>query len=151
MQGLGKRVVPNFGWSITSIVAYGLFFAGLLVHMTLSITSQIYNLYQFLSCLTMKFDMIYVTTIYTFFWEILTWSHYLIAPLYSILIMICCELIYYITIAPLYFWNLFWHPKGRSIWKILSDHEVGPGLYDTRINPDDTKFHHQTQSNFTNK
>ena len=81
----------------------------------------------------------------------MTWSHYLIAPFYRILIIICCELIYYITLAPIYFWKQFCHPKGRSIWKILSDPKGGPGRYETKIKSDDTKFHHQTQYNFTNK
>ena len=34
--------------------------------------------------------------------------------------------------------------------KILSYPKGGPGRYKTKIKPDDTKFHHQTQSNFTN-
>ena len=144
MQELGKQVGPNHEWIITLIMAYGLLFAGLLVQMNLAIHSQIYNLYQFLSYLKMKCDMIYVTKIDAFFWDILTWSHYLNAPLYCILIMIFCKLIYDITISPIYFWKLCWHPKGRYIWKILSDHEGGPGRYETKIKLDGTKFHHQT-------
>ena len=50
----------------------------------------------------MKCDMIYVTKRDALFWDILTWIHYLIAPLYRILIMICCELIYDILIDPIY-------------------------------------------------
>ena len=99
----------------------------------------------------MKCDTIYVTKRDASFWYILTWSHYLISPRYRILIIICCELISDITIAHIYFWKLCWNPKGRPIWKILSDPKGDPGRYDTRIKPDDTKFHHQTQSNFTNK
>ena len=151
VQGLGKQVGPNHGWSFTSIISYGLFFAGILVHMTLSVTSQIYNIYHFLSWLKIKRDTIYFTTRDTFFWDTLTWSHYLIAPLYRILIIIWCELIYDITIAPIYFWKLWWYPNGRSIWQILSDPKGGPGRYETKIKPDDTKFRHQTQYNFTNK
>ena len=127
MQGLEKQVGPNRGWSFTLIIAYGLLFSGLLVHMTLGIPSQIYNIYQFLSCLTMKCGTIYVTTRDAFFWDILIWSHYLIVPLYRILIIICCELIYDITIAPICFWKLCWHPKELSIWKIISDSKGGPG------------------------
>ena len=134
-----------------SIIAYGLFFSGLLACMTLAIPSQIYNLYRFLSYLTMECDMIYVTTKDASFWDILTWSHYLIVPLYRILVMIFCEIIYYITIAPIYFWKLFWNPKGRLIWQILSDPEGVPGQYETKIKPDDTKCRHQTQYNFMNK
>ena len=151
MQGLRKQVGPNCGWSFTSIIAYGLFFAVLLVHMTLAIPSQIYNLYQFLSCLTTKCDTIYVTTRDAFFWYILTWSYYFIAPLYRILIIICFEMIYDIAIAPIYFWKLCWHPKRRLIWKIISDPKGGPGQCESKIKPDDIKFHHQTQSNFTDK
>ena len=33
----------------------------------------------------------------------------------------------------------------------MSDTEGGPRKYETKINPDDTKFHHQTKSNFMNK
>ena len=95
--------------------------------------------------------MIYVTTRYSFFWYILTWSHYLIAPLYRTLIMIWCELICDITIAPIYFCNICLNPKGRLICQILSDPKVGLGRYKTNIKPDDTKFHHQAQSNFMNK
>ena len=119
--------------------------------MTLDIPPKIYNLHQLLSCLTMKCDTIYVTTIDALFWDILTWIHYLILPLYRILIIIFFEIIYYITISPIFFWKLLWNPKGRSIWKILKYPKGGPGQYKTRINPDDTKLHHQTQSNFTNK
>ena len=122
-----------------------------MIHTNLAIPSQIYNIYQFLSCLTKKCDTIYVTTRDAFFWDILTWSHYLIAPLYRILIIICWDLIYDIAISPIYFWKLCWHPKGRLIWKILSDPKGGPGGYETNINPDDTNFHHQTQYNSTNK
>ena len=98
-----------------------------------------------------KCDTIYVTTRDAFFWGILTWSHYLIAPLYRILIIICFEMIYDIAIAPTYFWKLCWHPKGRLIWQIISDPKGGPGQWESKIKPDGTKFHHQTQSNFTNK
>ena len=119
--------------------------------MNLEITSQIYNLYQFLSCLTMKCDTIYVTTRDAFFWDILTRSHYLIAPPYCIIIIICYELINNIAIAPIYFGRLCWHPKGRLTRKILSDPKGGPVRYNTKIKPDDTKFHHQTQSKFANK
>ena len=151
MQGLGKRLGPNRGWSFTSIIAYGLFFAGLLVYTNLAIHYQIYNLYQFLSCLTTKCDMIYVTTRDAFFWDILTWSHYLIAPLYRILIIICCELIYDIAIDPIYFWKLFWNPKVRLIWQKIRYPKGGFGRYETKIKPDDTKLHHKTQYNLTNK
>ena len=59
-------------------------------------------------------------------------------------------MIYDIAIAPIYFWKLCWHPKGRSIWQILSDPKGGPGRYETKIKPDDTKFYPQTQSTFMN-
>ena len=60
-------------------------------------------------------------------------------------------MIYDITIVLIYFWKLCWHLKGRSIWKILSNPKGGPGWYETKIKTDDTKFHIQTQYNFTNK
>ena len=119
--------------------------------MILEITSQIYNLYQFISFLTTKCDTINITTRDAFFGDILTWNHYLIAPLYCILVMPFCELIYDITMANICFWKLCWHPKRQSIWQILSDPKGHPGRYETKINPDKTKFHHQNQSNLTNK
>ena len=63
----------------------------------------------------MKCDTIYIKTRDAFFWDILTSIHYLIVPLYHILIIICCELIYDIVISPIYFWELFWHPKVPSV------------------------------------
>ena len=57
-------------------------------------------------------------------------------PLYQILLTICTELIYDVTISPIYFWKLRWHPKGRSIWKILNDPEGGAVLIETTVNPD---------------
>ena len=67
------------------------------------------------------------------------WTHYLISPLYRLLLTICTELIYDVTIAPIYFWRLFWHPKGRSIWQILIDPEGGAVRIETTVNPDSTE------------
>ena len=125
MQGFGKRVGPNRGWGITMIIAYVIFFVTLLVQMTLSIPSQIYILYQFLTRVMTKCDMTYVAYRNSFFNEILTWTHYLISTLYQLLLTICTKLIYDVTIAPVYFWKLCWNPKDRSICKILRDPEGG--------------------------
>ena len=73
----------------------------LLVQMTLAIPSQISILYQFLTNVMMKCDMTYVAFQNSFFNEILTWTHYLIMPLYQILLTICTELIYDVTVAPI--------------------------------------------------
>ena len=89
MQGVRKLVGPNRGWGITTIIAYAIFFVTLLVQMTLAISSQIYILYQFLTRVMKKFDMTYVAYQNSFFNEILTLTHYLITPLYQILLTIC--------------------------------------------------------------
>ena len=95
----------------------------LLVQMTLAITYQISILYQFLTNVMAKCDMIYIAFRNSFFNDILTWTHYLIMPLYQLLLTIFTELVYDVTIAPIYFWKLCWHPKGRSICKILNNPE----------------------------
>ena len=102
MYGVGKRVGPNCGWGITTIISYEIFFVTLLIQMTLSIPSQIYILYQFLTHGMTKCDMTYVAYQNSFFKEILTWTHYLISPLDQILLTICTELISDVTIAPIY-------------------------------------------------
>ena len=111
----------------------------LLVQMTLAIPSQISILYQFLTNVMTKCDMTYVAFRNSFFNQILTWTHYLIMPLYQLLLKIGTELIYDVTIAPIYFCNLCWHPKGRSIWQILSDPEGGAVRIVTTVNSDGTE------------
>ena len=106
--------------------------------MTLAIPSQISILYKFLTNVMTKCDMTYVDFRNSFFNEILTWTHYLIMPLYQLLLTICTDLIYYVTIDPIYFWKLCWNTEGRSIWKILSDPEGGAVRIDTTVNPDGT-------------
>ena len=108
--------------------------------MTLAIPSQISILYQFLTNVMTKCDMTYVAFRNSFFNEILTWTHYLIMPLYQLLLTIFTELIYYVTIAPIYFWKLCWNPKGRSIWKILSNPEGGAVRIETTVNTDGTEY-----------
>ena len=112
----------------------------LLVQTALAIPSQIYILYQFLTRVMTKCDMTYVAYQNSFFNEILRWTNYLISPLYQLLITICTELIYDVTIALIYFWKLCWHPKGRSIWQILSDPEGGSIRIETTVNPDGTEY-----------
>ena len=107
--------------------------------MTLSIPSQIYILYQFLTRVMTKFDMIYVAYQDSFSNNILMWTHYLISPLYQLLLTICTELIYDVMIALIYFWKLYSHPKGRSIWQILSNPEGGAVHIQTTVNPDVTE------------
>ena len=111
----------------------------LLVQITLAIPSQIYILYQFLTHVMTKCDMTYIAFRNFFFNEILTWNHFLISPLYQLLLTIFTELIYDVTIAPIYFWKLCWHPKGRSIWQILSYPEGGAVCIESTVNPDGTE------------
>ena len=139
MQVVGKRVGPNRGWVITTIIAYAIFFVTLPVQMILYILSQIYILYQFLTRVMMKCDMTYVNYGDSFFKDILMWTHYLILPLYQLLLTICTELIYDVTIAPIYFWKICWHPKVRSIWQIFGDPEGGAVRIDTTVNTDGTE------------
>ena len=61
-------------------------------------------------------------------------------PLYQILLTICTELIYDVTIAPIYFWKLCWHPKGRSIWQILNNPEGGAVRIENTVNPNGTEY-----------
>ena len=107
--------------------------------MTLDINSQISILYQFLTNVMTKCAMIYIAFRNSLFNEILTWNHYLIMPLYQLLLNFFTELIYDVTLALIYFWKLCWHPKGRSIWKILNDPEGGAVRIETTVNPDGTK------------
>ena len=67
------------------------------------------------------------------------WTHYLVSPLYQILLTICTELTYDAAIAPIYFWKMCWNPKGRSIWQIISNPEGGAVRIDTTVNPDGTE------------
>ena len=120
--------------------ASAIFFVTLLVRMTLAIPSQIYTIYQFLTCTMMKCDMTYVKYRDKIFKDILMWMHYLVSPLVRLLIMTCSELIYNITLAPIYFWKLCWHPKGRSIWKMLSDPEGESIHFEYTLQPDGTKI-----------
>ena len=121
------------------IIDYAIFFMTLLVQMTLAIPSQISILYQLLTNVVTKCDMIYIDFRNSFFNEIFKWNHYLITPLYQLLLTICTELIYDVTIAPIYLWKLCWHPKGRSIWQILNDPEGGAVRIETTVNPDGTE------------
>ena len=107
--------------------------------MTLAIPYQISILYQFLTNVMTKCDMTYFAFRNSFFNKILTWTRYLIMPLYQLLLTICTELIYDVTIAPIYFWKLCWHPKGRSMWQILSNSEGGAVCIETTINPGGTE------------
>ena len=104
--------------------------------MTLAIPSQIYILYQFLTRVMMKCDMTYVAYRDSFCKDILTWTHYLILPLYQLLLTIWTEQIYDVAIAPIYFWKLCWHPKGKSIWQILSDTGGEDVRIETTVNSD---------------
>ena len=87
-------------------------------------------------------DSYYSTTRDTICWDFLAWSRYLLYLFQSpfrLLVTICTELIYDITIAPIYFWNLCWHPKGRSIWQMLcypdgKDELVRHGIYTGAFN-----------------
>ena len=64
----------------------------------------------------------------------------MITPLYQLLLTIYTELIYDVTIAPIYFWKLCWHPKCISIWQILNDPEGGDVRIETTVNTDGTKY-----------
>ena len=108
--------------------------------MNLDIPSQRYILYQFLNRVMMTCDMTYVAYQDSFFKDILTWTHYLISPLYQLLLTICTKLIYDIAIAPIYVWNLCWHPKGRFIWQILSNPEGEAVRIETTVNSYGTEY-----------
>ena len=140
MSGVGKQLGPNRGWVITTIISYSIFLVTLLVQMTLAITSQIYIIYQFLTHVMMKCDMTYVAYRDSLLKHILTWTNYLISPLYQLMLTICTDLIYDVAIAPIYFWKLCWHTKGRSIWKTLSNPEGGAVRIETTVNPDGTEY-----------
>ena len=99
----GNDEVQTHGRSVTWFIASVLFLEMLLVHMTLAIPSQIYTLYQFLSNTTAKLDRIYTATGDAILRDLMTWLHYLISSIISIMIIVGRELIFDVTIAPIYF------------------------------------------------
>ena len=72
----------------------------------------------------------------SFLGDIFRWLQFLASPIYWIIISTISELIYDITIAPVYFWKLCWHLDGRYIWKILSNSDRGAVQHKTLINSD---------------
>ena len=121
------------------IIAFAIFIVTILVRMTSTIPSQITKLYNLSTNLTMKCEATYLFYRDSTFYEILRWIQFLIFPIFQLLTKICWELIYDITIAPIYFWKLCWNPKGRSIWQMLCDPDGGEVRLENTIKQDDTK------------
>jgi hypothetical protein len=53
--------------------------------------------------------------------ELLHWKGYIFIPIISTTLLHCHSFFYGIVSIPVYYWNLFWHPNGRSIIDMLQD------------------------------
>ena len=57
------------------------------------------------------------------FLESFNWTFYVMAPIIWLLISCVSEILQSALFVPKYAWDLFWHPDGRSIFRMLSDPE----------------------------
>jgi hypothetical protein len=72
--------------------------------------------------------------------ELLGWLRYIFIPLIAALLHGFIGFIYELLLVPLYFWNVLWHPNGRSIYSMLCNPE-GNGCFISRIdNPSHRRY-----------
>ncbi len=72
--------------------------------------------------------------------ELLGWLRYIFIPHIVALLYGFIGFIHALLLVPLYFWNLLWHPNGRSIYSMLCN-PAGNGRFISRIdNPARCRF-----------
>ena len=128
----GKRVGPNHGWSSTRILATFCFLLLLPIRMTLLLP----NLFHSIIKISLT-GILFTVHVLKYFEqdlpiELLGWIRYIFIPLIAALLGGFIGFIYELFLVPLYFWNLLWHPNGRSIYSMLCNPE-GNGRFISRI------------------
>jgi hypothetical protein len=78
--------------------------------------------------------------------EFIGWIQYIFGPSFAFMIGSGVSFIYGILSIPIYFWNLFWHPNGRSIVDMLANPNGNGRFISSR-----DKHHHRwrEQARFT--
>ena len=117
MQGLGKRLGPDLGWSFTWLWIIPVIILKLLIRMTLTSPTLLLTM-------TRKAD-VYERHLrdaqFEIFLEIFRWFFYLSWMPLAILICNMNSLIQLFSSIIIYTWKLYWHKDGRSIFQMLRD------------------------------
>ena len=95
----------------------------LLIHMTLASPTLLLSIFKTTISTATYLDRKSQDILDSLFWEITTWILYIFAPLLWVLIICGAEIVQGALFTPKYAWELFWHPDGRSLWRMLSDPE----------------------------
>jgi hypothetical protein len=89
----------------------------------LTFTSHIYFIFKTFTTMLNIADYTFRYFKKDFPTEFLCWMGYIFVPIITATLLSCSSFIHEILSVPVYFWNLLWHPNGRSIIDMLQNLE----------------------------
>jgi hypothetical protein len=131
----GKQVGPNHRWSSTRILAFFCFLLSLPIQMTLLFPKLSYFIIKTSFAATNFIGYFFKYLEQDFPIELFGWLGYICIPSLTAILQGYIAFTQGIFLVPLYFWNLLWHPNGRSILDMLRNHEGHRRLISSYINP----------------